>query len=73
MTHRQLTMIAGSVAAIFLSGSVFGCTEEGDIQRNEDTKRIIMGAEKIKKRKKTQSENKQKKLQTQKTADRGED
>ena len=83
MMHLHLQIIAGSVAVFFLMGclssSVFGKTSEGKIHLSEEAKRLIMGAEKMKKQKKAQSEKKalsekkREKSVQKKKANRGED
>ncbi len=83
MSHLHRKSISGSVAVFFLMGclfsSVFGETGAGKMHLSEEAKRLIMGAEKIKKWKKAQSEKKalsetkREKSGQQKKTNRGED
>ena len=63
MTHRHLKIISGGVAVFFfvgsvLASSVFGIDGQSSTVLSEEAKRLIMGAEKMKKRKKVESEKK---------------
>lgn len=63
MTYLHCKSISGSIAFFFLVGcltisNVFGETSDSNMQLREDAKRLILGAEKMKKRKKIQSEKK---------------
>ena len=83
MIRFQLKRISGSLTVFFLVSclsvsTVLGGANEGTMQLSEEAKRLILGAEKMKKRKKaesqkkTSSEKKGERAGKQKKANRGE-